>query len=173
MLFWNELRHLNLDVSMAPWRKDNIFGIFKVQYANLGRTKYGVYTNIETQASLQQMANYHKAQTININIYIYIYIYKKRTTFITFIFMFFKKKIEINIYNNNYRKNVLHVRKTNKSPRQFYQKKKNSPIYVTRMLSCMHGIQNTFLHRTRVLHDILSYFMELVFLNIFQTIAKH
>ena len=31
--------------------------------------------------------------------------------------MFLKKKIEINIYNNSYRKNVLHVRKTNKSPR--------------------------------------------------------
>ena len=30
---------------------------------------------------------------------------------------FIKKKREINIYNNGLHKNVLHVRKTNKSPR--------------------------------------------------------
>jgi len=36
------LRYVNLDVSMAPWRKDNTFGIFRVWHANWGRTVYSV-----------------------------------------------------------------------------------------------------------------------------------
>ena len=42
--FPNGLRHVNLDVSMAPCRKDNIFEILGVQHANWRRTKYDVYT---------------------------------------------------------------------------------------------------------------------------------
>ena len=41
----NRLCHVNLDVSIAPWRKDNIFGIFKVWHASQGQTKYDVYTS--------------------------------------------------------------------------------------------------------------------------------
>ena len=48
MAFWmlwcpNALCHINLDVSAAPWGRDNIFGIFGVRHANRGRTKYGIY----------------------------------------------------------------------------------------------------------------------------------
>jgi len=42
----NRLHHANLDVSTAPWKKDNIFGIFGVWHANQRQTKYDVYTFI-------------------------------------------------------------------------------------------------------------------------------
>ena len=32
--YMNGLHHVNLDVFAAPWRKDNIFGIFRVKHAN-------------------------------------------------------------------------------------------------------------------------------------------
>ena len=36
----NRLRHVNLDVFVALWVKDNIFRIFEVQHTNQGQTKY-------------------------------------------------------------------------------------------------------------------------------------
>ena len=42
--YLKRLRHVNLDASAAPWRKDNIFRIFRVWHANQGRTKYDVYS---------------------------------------------------------------------------------------------------------------------------------
>ena len=41
----NGLRHVNLDVSMALWRKNNIFEIFGIRHLNWRWTKYGVYSN--------------------------------------------------------------------------------------------------------------------------------
>ena len=43
-VFWcsNRLRHINLDVSVAVWKKDNIFGNFVVRHANQGWIKYNV-----------------------------------------------------------------------------------------------------------------------------------
>ena len=51
MTFWvfrcpNKLCHINLDVSVAPWKKVNIFEIFKVWHANRGRTKYDIYKRL-------------------------------------------------------------------------------------------------------------------------------
>ena len=40
----NRLCHITVDVSVALWRKDNIFGIFGVWHANRRWTKYGVYS---------------------------------------------------------------------------------------------------------------------------------
>ena len=42
----NGLCHVNLDVSVAQWRKDNIFGNFGVWHANWGWKKNGVYTSL-------------------------------------------------------------------------------------------------------------------------------
>ena len=39
----NKLCHVNLNVSVALWRKVNIFGIFEVQHANRRQIKYGIY----------------------------------------------------------------------------------------------------------------------------------
>ena len=41
----NGLRHINLDASVASWKKVDIFGIFGVQHANRGRTKYDIYSD--------------------------------------------------------------------------------------------------------------------------------
>ena len=38
----NGLYHVILDVLMAPWKENNIFGFFGVQHANGERTKYGI-----------------------------------------------------------------------------------------------------------------------------------
>ena len=48
----NGLHHVNLDVSRAPQRKDNIFGIFEVRHANWGWTKYGVYKRYRSNGFL-------------------------------------------------------------------------------------------------------------------------
>ena len=41
----NRLCHVILNVLMAPWTKNNIFGFFGVRDANRGHTKYGINTH--------------------------------------------------------------------------------------------------------------------------------
>jgi len=38
----NELHHVILDVLVAPWKENNIFGFFGVWHANQGQIKYGI-----------------------------------------------------------------------------------------------------------------------------------
>ena len=38
----NGLRHVILDVVVAPWRENNIFGLVEVRHANQGWTKYSI-----------------------------------------------------------------------------------------------------------------------------------
>ena len=38
----NGLRHIILDVLMAPWRENNIFGYFGIRHANREQTKYSI-----------------------------------------------------------------------------------------------------------------------------------
>ena len=39
----NGLHYVNLDVFATPWKKVNIFRIFRVQHANREQIKYGIY----------------------------------------------------------------------------------------------------------------------------------
>ena len=38
----NELLHIILNVLVAPWRENNIFGFFRIRHTNQGQTKYGI-----------------------------------------------------------------------------------------------------------------------------------
>ena len=63
----NGLHHVNLDVSVTSWRKDNIFEIFWVWHPNRGRTKYSVYNkqNPQTQENNGINKTHKPTNTIN------------------------------------------------------------------------------------------------------------
>ena len=47
-----ELCHIILDVLMALWKENNIFGFFGIRHANRWRTKYGINSGYEVSDKL-------------------------------------------------------------------------------------------------------------------------